>query len=141
VKTLRPSNSAVNGFVDEFTAEVDPKDRTTRDVKLIEGFRFIPRSIMAGTRERDSAAFKARVALEAAKQTRTLAELSKSFQVHPVQISQWKKQHLDGVESLFRDGRNRDRDESESLQAQLYQQIGRLNMEVEWLKKKVARGV
>jgi putative transposase len=95
---------------------------------------------MAGTRKRYSAAFKARVALEATKQTRTLAELSKSFQVHPVQISQWKKQLLDGVESLFRDGRTRDRDESEALQAEFYQQIGRLNMEVEWLKKKVARG-
>ena len=47
---------------------------------------------MTGTRKRHSAAFKARVALEAAKQTRTLAELSRAFQVHPVQISQWKKQ-------------------------------------------------
>ena len=91
---------------------------------------------MTGTRKRYSAAFKARVALEAAKQTRTLAELSKSFQVHPVQISQWKKQLLDGVESLFRDGRHRDRDESEALQAELYQQIGRLNMELAFLKKK-----
>jgi transposase-like protein len=90
---------------------------------------------MTGTRKRYSAAFKARVALEAAKQTRTLAELSMSFQVHPVQISQWKKQLLDGVESLFRDGRHRGRDQSEALQAERYQQIGRLNMEVEWLKK------
>jgi putative transposase len=95
---------------------------------------------LTGTRKRYSAAFKARVALEAAKQTRTLAELSKTFQVHPVQISQWKKQLMGGVESLFRDGRSRDRDQSEALQAELYQQIGRLNMEVEWLKKRVARG-
>jgi transposase-like protein len=95
---------------------------------------------MTGTRKRYPAAFKARVALEAAKQTRTLAELSKAFQVHPVQISQWKKQLLDGAESLFGDGRRRERDQSETLQAELYQQIGRLNMEVEWLKKKVARG-
>jgi putative transposase len=94
---------------------------------------------MTGTRKRYSAAFKARVALEAAKQTRTLAELSRAFQVHPVPISQWKKQLLDGVESLFRDGRNHDRDESQAIQAELYQQIGRLNMEVEWLKKKSAR--
>jgi len=90
---------------------------------------------MAGTRKRYSAAFKARVALEATKQTRTLAELSKAFQVHPVQISQWKKQLLDGAESLFADGRRREHDQSEALQAELYQQIGRLNMEVEWLKK------
>ena len=94
---------------------------------------------MAGTRKRHPAAFKAQVALEAAKQTRTLAELAKAYQVHPVQISQWKKQLLDGVESLFRDGRRRDRDESQAIQAELYEQIGRLKMEVEWLKKKVAR--
>ena len=90
---------------------------------------------MAGTRKPYSAAFKARVALEAAKHTRTLTELSKTFQVHPVQISQWKKQLLDGAESLFGDGRRREHDQSEALQAELYQQIGRLNMEVEWLKK------
>ena len=90
---------------------------------------------MTGKRRRHSAAFKARVALEAAKQTRTIAELAKAYQVHPVQISQWKKQLLDGAESLFGDGRRRERDESQAIQAQLYEQIGRLNMEVEWLKK------
>jgi transposase len=65
---------------------------------------------MKGTRKRHSAAFRARVALEAAKQTRTLAELATTFQVHSVQISQWKKQLLDGIESLFQDGRRRDHD-------------------------------
>ena len=96
---------------------------------------------MANTRKkRHAAAFKAKVALEAVKQTRTLAELARAFQVHPVQISQWKKQLLDGVESLFGDGRRREQDESQAIQAELYEQIGRLNMEVEWLKKKVARG-
>jgi transposase-like protein len=68
---------------------------------------------MAGIRKRHSASFKARVALEAAKQTRTIAELARTYQVHPVQISQWKKQLLDGAESLFRDGRLRDRDQAE----------------------------
>ena len=94
---------------------------------------------MTGKRQRHSAAFKARVALEATKQTRTLAELSKAFQVHPVQISQWKKQLLDGAESLFRDGRRREHEEGQALQAELYERIGRLNMEVEWLKKSVTR--
>ena len=61
------------------------------------------------------------------------------FQVHPVQISQWKKQLLDGIESLFGDGRRREHDAGLAIQAELYEQIGRLNMEVEWLKKKVAR--
>ena len=60
---------------------------------------------MANTRKkRHAAAFKAQVALEAAKQTKTMAELATAFQVHPVQISQWKKQLLDGMESLFGDG-------------------------------------
>jgi transposase-like protein len=94
---------------------------------------------MAGIRKRHSASFKAKVALEAAKQTRTIGELAKTYQVHPVQISQWKKQLLEGVETLFRDGRRRDHQDGQALQAELYERIGRLNMEVEWLKKSVAR--
>jgi transposase-like protein len=94
---------------------------------------------MSGQRRRHSAAFKAKVALEAARQTRTVAELAKTFQVHPVQISQWKKQLLDGAESLFRDGRRREHEDGQALQAELFERIGRLNMEVEWLKKSVAR--
>jgi len=94
---------------------------------------------MTGKRKRHSAAFKAKVALEAVRQTRTVAELAKVFQVHPVQISQWKKQLLDGAESLFGDGRRREQEDGQALQAELYERIGRLNMEVEWLKKSVAR--
>jgi transposase-like protein len=95
--------------------------------------------MMAGKHKRHPAAFKAKVALEAAKQTKTAAELAKAFQVHPVQISQWKKQLLDGAETLFRDGRRRERDGEQARQAELFEQIGRLNMEVEWLKKRLAR--
>jgi putative transposase len=94
---------------------------------------------MAGQRKRHAAAFKAKVALEAAKPTKTVAELAKAFQVHPVQISQWKKQLLDGVESLFGDGRKRPQEDGQAVQAELYEQIGRLKMEVEWLKKNSAR--
>ena len=94
---------------------------------------------MTGKRKRHSASFKAKVALEAAKQTRTIAELAKAYQVHPVQISQWKKQLLDGVEALFRDGRQREREEGQAIQAELYEKIGRLNIEIEWLKKSLAR--
>ena len=74
---------------------------------------------MAGTRKRHPAAFKAKVALAAATQTKTLAELARAYQVHPVQISQWKKQLLDGAESLFHDGRRRDRGDDQALQAEL----------------------
>ena len=92
------------------------------------------------TRKRHSAAFKAKVALEAAKQTKTVAELAKAYQVHPVQISQWKKQLLDGIESLFqRRPTPRPDARPETIQAELYERIGRLHMEVEWLKKSVAR--
>lgn len=94
---------------------------------------------MAGKHRHHPAAFKAKVALEAAKQTRTAAELAKTYQVHPVQISQWKKQLLDGAESLFRDGRRREREQEPARQAELFEPIGRLNMEVEWLKKRLAR--
>ena len=90
---------------------------------------------MTGTRKRYSAAFKARVALEAAKQTRTLAELAKTFQVHPVQISQWKKQLLDGMESLFQNGSAAREPDPEKVQAELYEQLGRLQMELAWVKK------
>ena len=94
---------------------------------------------MTGTKKRHSAAFRARVALEAAKQTRTLAELSGVSRSTPSRSVKWKKQLLDGIESLFRDGRRRDHDESQAIQAELYEQIGRLKMELEWLKKKSAR--
>lgn len=96
---------------------------------------------MAVKRKRHPAAFKAKVALEAAKQTKTVAELAKTFQIHPVQISKWKKQLLDGVEALFRDGRRREREQVQAALAELYEQIGRLNMEVEWLKKTDSTGL
>ena len=71
---------------------------------------------MADTRQkRHSAAFKAKVALEAIKQTRTLAELARAFPVHTVRISQWKKQLLDGAESLFGPGRRREQAPSRTL--------------------------
>jgi transposase-like protein len=70
---------------------------------------------MANTcKERHPASFKAKVSLEAVKQTRTLAELARASQVHPVQISQSKKQLLDGAESLFGEGRRREHDQSEA---------------------------
>jgi transposase-like protein len=94
---------------------------------------------MTGKRKRHAAAFKAKVAVEAAKQTRTVAELAKAYQVHPVQISRWKKQLLDGAVSLFRDGRRRELQQELADQAELYEKIGRLDMEVEWLRKSVVR--
>ena len=93
---------------------------------------------MARIRKRHSPAFKAQVALEAAKQTKTIAELAKQHQVHPVQISQWKKQLLDGVETIFQGPAAARGPDPEKLQAELYEQLGRLQMELAWVKKKAA---
>lgn len=82
-------------------------------------------------------AFKARVALAAAKGDRTLGELSRQYGVHPTQISAWKARLLEGVAELFEDRRKKRR-ETETSVAELYQQIGRLTMDVDWFKKKFA---
>ena len=84
-----------------------------------------------------SAAFKAKVALAAARGDRTTAELASKFGVHASQVTAWKKQLLTGVPELFADRRKR-QDESSADEEELYEQIGRLKMEVEWLKKKSA---
>ena len=93
---------------------------------------------MTRKRRNFTPAFKAKVALAAAKGDKTLAELASQFGVYPNQISAWKKQLVDQMDELFQDGRQRPRDGREPEVAQLYEQIGRLKVEVEWLKKKAA---
>ena len=93
---------------------------------------------MAGKRQNHSAAFKAQVALAAVKGDRTVNELAGHFGVHPTLIHGWKKQLLDGAESLFAHGGRPTTSASASREAELYEQIGRLKMELEWVKKKVA---
>lgn len=86
--------------------------------------------------KRHSAQFKSKVALAAAKGDKTLSELASEFGLHPSQISEWKTKLLrDGV-SVFSTTTARQQREQETLQAELYEQIGRLKMELEWLKKK-----
>ena len=92
---------------------------------------------MSGTRRVLSSGLKAKVALAAAKGDKTLSELSSQFGVYANQISAWKKQLLEQAPELFEDGRRRRRqNEQQTETAELYEQIGRLKMEVEWLKKK-----
>ena len=89
-------------------------------------------------RRRHSGEFKFKVALEAAKGTKTLSELAQEYQLHPSQISEWKKQLLAEGVSIFSARNARQERERAALETQLYEQIGRLKMEIEWLKKKVA---
>ncbi len=92
---------------------------------------------MARTRRRFSAALKARVALEAIRGQRTVADLAGEHQVHPNQISQWKKQLLDASEGMFADRRLKQDQQQQELIDHLYQQIGQLKVEVDFLKKKL----
>lgn len=88
-------------------------------------------------RRRHSSEFKARVALEAVKGQKTLNELASEFGVHPVQIAQWKRQLLDASAEIFEGGHAGRRErEQEQMVEQLYQEIGQLKVEVDWLRKK-----
>jgi transposase-like protein len=88
-------------------------------------------------RKRYSAEFKAKVALEALKEQQTLAELSAQYQIHSVQISNWRKQLLDGSAAIFKNSNNNTQKKQQNLADHLYQEIGRLTIELDWLKKKL----
>lgn len=83
-----------------------------------------------------STEFKVKVALEAIKGQRTINEIAGHYSVHPNQVTQWKKQAIDSLPEVFSTKREHSAEESETLQAQLYQQIGQLKVELDWLKKK-----
>lgn len=85
-----------------------------------------------------TAEYKFKVALEAAKGTKTLSELAQEYQLHPNQISEWKLQLLKNGGEVFGQNTARQQREQAALETELYEQIGRLKMELEWLKKKAA---
>ena len=87
-------------------------------------------------RKQHSAEFKAKVALEAIKGLKTVNELSSEYGVHSTQINQWKKQALEEFPGIFSSRRSHNQKEQEDLTASLYQQIGQLKVELDWLKKK-----
>lgn len=91
---------------------------------------------MHNLRKRHDAAFKAKVALEATKGEKTIAQLSSEFGVHANQIRQWRKQLLEELPRLFSGRRRKQEKNEEELRSELYQQIGQLKVELDWLKKK-----
>jgi transposase-like protein len=95
---------------------------------------------MARKRKVHGAAFKAQVALAALRGDRTVNELAAQFEVHPTLINGWKKQLSQGAETVFATGARAPGAEAEALNAQLFEQIGRLKMELQWLKKKFPDG-
>lgn len=86
-------------------------------------------------RKRYSIEEKTRVALEAIRGQKTLNELAAEYGVHPSQITQWKKQALDEMPNAFSAGRARREKSEEELVASLYQEIGQLKVELDWVKK------
>jgi putative transposase len=94
------------------------------------------RSTMATPRNQYGPEFKVKVALEALKEQQTLAELGASYGVHPALVAQWKRQLREALPAVFKDRRQKPDHSAEELQAQLYQQIGQLKVELDWMKKK-----
>ena len=93
---------------------------------------------MSKPRKRHTADFKAKVALEAIRGLKTTAQLASEFQVHPVQISQWKRQVLERLAEVFGHDASPNQHAMEAATGPLFQEIGRLKMELDWLKKKSA---
>ena|SRR2546427_7721453 len=81
--------------------------------------------------------FKAKVALEAIKEKKTIAELAGMYSVHTTQITKWKKKALEGLGEIFSDQKQQRKKDTDDLIQELYNQIGRLKVEVDFLKKKM----
>jgi transposase-like protein len=92
---------------------------------------------MPKQRKHYSAELKAKVAIEAIKGLSTVNEIASSYGLHPNLVLQWKKQALDQMPEIFSNGHARTQQDDEQLKARLYQQIGQLKVELDWLKKKV----
>lgn len=92
---------------------------------------------MVKKRRKHSEEFKAKVALDAIQGVHTLSELSSRYSVHPTVISQWKRQLVASAAGVFQGGNGSAGTREEELTGPLYEEIGRLKMEVDWLKKKL----
>ena len=83
-----------------------------------------------------SATFKKKVAIEAIRETETINEIAQKYGVHPIQVRKWKKELLDNAEIAFEKGKNINAS-YEAKEAKLHEQIGKLSVENDWLKKKL----
>jgi putative transposase len=91
-----------------------------------------------GTKRRSySDRFKAKVALDAVREVKTISELASEHQVHPSQISTWKKLLISNSSELFARGSSNMNKTEDQLTGPLYEEIGRLRMDIKWLKKKL----
>lgn len=91
---------------------------------------------MRKERKRYDGAIKAKVAVEAIKCQRTVNEIAAAYGIHPHQVSLWKRQAIEQLPEIFANGHARNRLADEELRDRLYQEIGRLKVELDWLKKK-----
>jgi len=87
-------------------------------------------------RKNHDSAFKAKVALEAIKGEKTMAQISSEYGVHANQIRQWRQRLLEEMPGVFSDRRQKKDKQNEEMTAELYRQIGQLKVELDWLKKK-----
>ena len=93
---------------------------------------------MTVKRQKRSAKFKFKVALEAMQGHKTINQIASDYQLNPGQVSQWKRQLQSQGATIFKNGSEPSQGQQEKKEAELYEQIGRLKMELEWLKKKVS---
>jgi len=90
---------------------------------------------MQKKRTRHSQEFKAKVAIEALKEQKTINEIASQYQIHPNQVTRWKSELVEGAGKVFEDKRTKKQDDKPG-EDKLYQQIGQLQVELDWLKKK-----
>ncbi len=93
---------------------------------------------MAAKRKRHTPEFKTKVILEALKGDKTSNELASQFRINPVQISTWKKKAIEGMKETFSRPHQKKPKSEDELTAPLYEEIGRLKVQLDWLKKKSA---
>lgn len=91
---------------------------------------------MSKSKRNHSVALKVQVALDAIKEELTQAQLTSKYSVHSTQVSNWKQKAVEAIRACFSNKPERDKAEQEKLEADLYEQIGRLQAELNWLKKK-----